>query len=183
MYGPEIVGADLALGTGRAGSWLAGADDAGPSLNQLHPSLAAALAPIAAQQAFVRELAARNASAVVERTPGDSRTLMVPFPETNIPSGASRDVIALPQFLFRGERLVIPSDIAGLVVLDDIRVGANSQYGASGGVPGRLFSEVAVGVGFLFDTAQPGIQILLRVRNISGNDVMFRASLLGRSVR
>lgn len=184
----EIVGADTALGYGRSPLYV-GADD-GPSADAMQAlaglnqaSMAQALGPVAYQNAMLRALAERNASAVITKTPMDSRTLILPFPETTVPAGASRDVQVLPQCLFRGERLLIPSDIAGLVVLDDIRIGTVSQFAAVGPVPGRSFSEVGVGIGTLFDTAEPGYTILLRVRNISGNDITFRATLFGRAVR
>ena len=39
--------------------------------------------------------------------------------------------------------------------------------------------QAGVGIGTLFDTAEPGYTILLRVRNISGNDVIVRPTLFG----
>lgn len=189
-----LAGADLALGHhyGRhTGASLAIGADGGGSMEQLaavlsqNPSLAAALAAPNAQDNLLRAIAGRNARAVIERQPQDSRTLTLPFPETLVPApaGTVREIQVLPQCLFRCERLLIPSDIAGLIVIDDIRVGTVSQFSAIGPVPARAFSEVAVGVGTLFDTAQPGLTITLRVRNISGNDVTFRAVMFGSSVR
>lgn len=185
----DIVGADLALGYRHHSRGLAiGADDAElanalATIQARAPSLAQALAPQAAQTAMVRELAARNASVVVAREPLDSRTLTLPFPETVIPANSAATIQVLPQTLFRCERFVIQSDIAGSLVVDDIRIGTQSQFSASGPVPARCFSEVAVGVGTLYDTAEPGITISLSLRNISGNPVTFRAAMFGRAVR
>ena len=182
----DIIGADLALGSRSRG--MVGADDAELAnalavIQSRAPSLAQALAPQQAQTAMIRELAARNASVVVAREPLDSRTLTLPFPETVINPGVSADVQVLPQTLFRCERFVIPSDNAGSIVVEDIRIGTVSQFSAGGPVPGRCFSEVAVGVGTLYDTAEPGITIVVRIRNISGNQITFRAAMFGRSVR
>jgi len=103
--------------------------------------------------------------------------IVLPFKETVIPPGASVDVIAIPASRFTPQRLLIPSDIAGLLVIEDIRIGVTSQLSGSGpaSIPARVFSEVAVGIGCLFDTAEPGMSICLRVRNQSSNEVVFRA--------
>lgn len=179
----DIIGADLAL----AGVDLVGAEESDAQvLKQLIlnaravPNLKAAMA--GQQNNVLRALAERNASALVAREPQKSREFPLGFPETDIPAGATREVIVQPQIPFRGERLVIPSDIAGLFSIDDIRVGKNSQFVASSPIPARTFSEVGVGVGLHLDTAQVSQQIVLRVRNISGQDATFRAALIGRAV-
>ena len=163
----EIIGADLALGDEAPGN--------------VPPSLAAALA--GHQNAMLRQLAEKNASALVERKPQKSREFPLGFPEVSVPgNGGTADITTQPQVPFRGERLIIPSDIAGNFMIDDIRVGKNSQLVSTGSIPARAFSEVGVGVGIHLDTAQVSQQITLRVRNISGQDATFRAALIGRAV-
>ncbi len=130
----------------------------------------------------LRTLAERNASALVSRTPQKSREFPLGFPETDIAAGATENVVTFPQIPFRGERLLVPSDICGLFSIDDIKVGKNSQLVASGPLPARCFSEVSVGVGLHLDTAQVSQQITLVVRNISGQAATFRAMLIGRAV-
>jgi hypothetical protein len=161
----EIIGADLALG-----------DD----LPTLSPSMVQALA--GHQNQMLRALAEKNASALISRQPQKSREFPLGFPETPVAAGATENVTVQPQVPFRGERLVIPSDIAGLFMIDDIRVGKNSQLVSTGAIPARTFTEVGVGVGVHLDTAQVSQQITLRVRNISGQDATFRAALIGRAV-
>lgn len=170
----DIIGADLALG-----------DDADAARNLLaqisaNPSLAQAMAGHQGQ--MLRALAERNASALVNREPTKSREFPLGFPETTIAAGATADVVTFPQIPFRGERLLVPSDIAGLFAIDDIKVGKNSQLVASGPLPARCFSEVSVGVGLHLDTAQVSQQITVRVRNISGQSATFRGMLIGRAV-
>lgn len=173
----DIIGADLALGDD-----MSEADALRALLAKLssEPSLARAMS--GHQNSMLRELAARNASALVERKPQKSREFPLGFPETLVEAAATEDVTAFPQVPFRGERLIVPSDIAGLFAIDDIRVGKNSQLVATGPLPARGFSEVGVGVGVHLDTAQVSQQITLRVRNISGQDATFRAMLIGRAV-
>ena len=130
----------------------------------------------------LKTLAERNASALLRREPTKSREYPLGFPETSILAGDTANVVTFPQIPFRGERLVIPSDIAGLFAIDDIKVGKNSQLVASGPLPARAFSEVSVGVGLHLDTAQVSQQITLVVRNISGQTAVFRGMLIGRAV-
>lgn len=132
--------------------------------------------------ALLQALAERNASALVSRAPTKSREYPLGFPETSILAGDTANVVTFPQIPFRGERLVIPSDIAGLFVIDDIKVGKNSQLVAQNPLPARAFTEVAVGVGLHLDTAQVSQQITLSVRNVSGQTAVFRGMLIGRAV-
>jgi hypothetical protein len=162
----DIIGADLALGEETA---------------TFSPSLIKAMA--GHQDQVLRALAERNASALVERKPQKSREFPLGVPETLVAgNGGTEDIVAFPQVPFRGERLLIPSDIAGLFSIDDIRVGKNSQLVTTGPLPARCFSEVSVGVGLHLDTAQVSQQITLRVRNISGQAATFRGMLIGRAV-
>lgn len=154
----DIIGADVALG-----------DESVLKALKVNPEV-------------LKMLAERNASALVSRAPQKSREFPLGFPETSIDAGDTANVVTFPQVPFRGERLLIPSDIAGLFAIDDIKVGKNSQLVASGPLPARCFSEVSVGVGLHLDTAQVSQQITLVVRNISGQTATFRGMLIGRAV-
>ena len=137
-------------------------------------------------------IAARQGVAVVHQHPRRVRRLILPFNSATLnaagTSGSSQTVIAQPQLLFKGKRLIIPSDIAGALVIDDIKVGAYSQYvSGSGGangptVPGRAFSEVAMELVLDLDTAQANTQVAMLVRNVSGGQVPFTAALFGIAV-
>lgn len=96
--------------------------------------------------------------------------------------GGSLAITARPQVKFRGDRLLVPSDIAGIFVISDIKVGKNSQLAASGAIPGRTFQENAVGIRLGLDTAQVAMDITLLVTNISGAPARFFATLIGTAL-
>ena len=122
----------------------------------------------------------RSALVLKETKPDKSRVFPLGF-ESSAPvaAGASITIKSRPQVLFRGERLVLPSDIAGSFVIDDVKVGKDSQFVAEGPIPGRVLQENAVGVGFQLDTAQISQDISIAATNISGAPATFRAALIG----
>jgi hypothetical protein len=90
--------------------------------------------------------------------------------------------VSFPQIVFRPERLVIPSDIAGQFLVNQIIVGKNPQQVSADPIPGRVFDERGVGVRLSMDTAQISQQITLNVTNIGGAPAVFRAAMIGPSV-
>ena len=118
---------------------------------------------------------------LVNRRPREVRDEMLGFDSvTDIPPGETRPVIARPQVIFRGERLVVPSSIAGDFVIEDIRVGNRPMFAASGGNSALVFSEGSTHVRLQMTTAQPGIDIVLLASNTSGAARRFRATLIGK---
>jgi len=101
---------------------------------------------------------------------------------TPIPPGGTAQIISLPQVPFKGTRLVVPSDIAGLFLILDLRVGKNSQFVAAGAVPARVYAENGVSVTMSLDTAQVSQQIVLSIQNFSGGPARFTAALIGTAV-
>lgn len=108
-----------------------------------------------------------------------SRQYPLGFPTTSMATLTSTNVVAQTQVLFRGRRLIIASDIAAAFLINDFRIGKNSQFPSTGPVPARVFSETAVGVDLSLDTAQISQNISLNVTNTSGSTVIFNAALLG----
>lgn len=102
--------------------------------------------------------------------------------ESVVPAGATRTIENQPQIVFKGHRLVVPSDIAGSFLIRDIVVGKTSQLAATGSVPARTYVELAVGTGLELDTAQVSQKISLLVENISAADARFNATLIGKAV-
>jgi hypothetical protein len=107
------------------------------------------------------------------------------FVSLAIAAGATVDVTSNPQIRFRGERLVIPSTLVaiGTFLVQDIKVGNVSQFPASGALPASTFSELGVGVRLQLDTADPAINVVLRITN---GDVVprdFRATIIGSAVQ
>jgi len=102
---------------------------------------------------------------------------------TTIAAGASRTIIVQPQVPFRAERFMVSSAIAGSFVIDDIKVGKNSQFLAAGSVPGTAFSELAVGAGLHLDTAEVAQNISVSVTNTSGGALRFLGAFYGKYVQ
>jgi hypothetical protein len=65
------------------------------------------------------------------------------------------------------------------VVIEDIKVGRNSQFAASGGQPGEAFKDTATGDNVSLDTSQPGMDVTLKVQNTGATAIDFRATLFG----
>jgi hypothetical protein len=138
------------------------------------------------QQALKRVMAERlmkHGALVREMGPTKAREWNLGFDsETPIAAGQTRQVINRPQVVFRGERLIVPSDFAGQFLIRDIIVGNKSQFAATGAVPARAFQENAVGGRLALDTAQISQNIVLSVENIGTTDQRFVATLVGTAV-
>jgi len=133
----------------------------------------------AKRAAALRQLANRNAGAVVKRNLERRRRYPLGFTVTSIGAGAAATVAAMPQSLFRSERLVLPSDIAFDLGVTDIKVGNTSQFAQNAEVPGAIFSEVAIDTSVGFDTAEVGNQISVAVRYKTLAAVEFTGALIG----
>jgi hypothetical protein len=137
-------------------------------------------------QAMQNALAERRANAgALLSTQGPTKAREYPMGlESAAPVGAggSANVTSRPQVPFRVDRVVVPSDIAGLFVLTDLKVGKNSQFVSEQPVPARIFQENGVGVTLKGDTAQISQNVTMAVMNISGAASMFRAAVIGPAV-
>lgn len=124
---------------------------------------------------------AQNALIVRDDPPTNARRFPLGFESaTPIAAGDSVTITSRPQTLFKGQRLVVPSDIAGDFVIDDLKVGKDSQFVAEGSIPGRVLQENATMVDFDLDTAQISQDISISVTNIGGAPRTFRAALWGK---
>lgn len=133
----------------------------------------------AKKAAALKQLAMRNAGAVVNRGLDRRRRYPLGFVPTAVAAATSVQVPSAPQNLYRPERLVIPSDIAFDAGVADIKVGNQSQLVQSVEVPAALFSEVAINTGVTFDTAEVGNQVSVTIRNKSAAAFEFTAGLVG----
>ena len=99
------------------------------------------------------------------------------------PGPGAVPIISRPQMRhgFRGERLIIPADIAVNFTLVDVKVGNLSQLANSTNVPAVVFVENGVGMRLLLDTAQVAMDIALVVANQSDTTLPFRATLIGKT--
>ena len=101
---------------------------------------------------------------------------------TTIAPGATATITQRPQVPFRPARLMIPSDIAGAILVLDFKVGNKSQLAANGGLPGRMFQEDATDSLLLLDTATPALDVSWIVQNIGGAPIRFIGSASGPAV-
>lgn len=104
------------------------------------------------------------------------------FDMTEIPPDQIISVVKRPQVVFRPERVVIPSEIGKNFMIVDIKVGRNSQFIASGDVPGITFSEQAFGVRLKMDVCQISMDVLLVVRNITSEPKNFTVAIIGPAI-
>lgn len=135
---------------------------------------------------LARALAARRAmggALVQQRGAVKSREAVLGFDSgANVAAAANSRVQAQPQVVFRVDRLVVPSDIAGSFTIDDLIVGKNSQFAAAAAVPARIFQENGVGVTLRGDTAQVSQVVTISATNQSGGALRFRAAVIGPSI-
>ena len=134
------------------------------------------------QQALIQQLLARNAVLTRQDNPTKGREYPIGFGPVVVAAGAIATVIQQPQIVFRGERLIVPSDIAGQFDFIQIIVGKNPQLAANGPIAARTFDEQSVGVRLRMDTCQISQQIVLQVQNVGGASATFRATMIGTAV-
>lgn len=104
----------------------------------------------------------------------------LPIPETLLTAAQTVDINAFPQRGFKPHRLVVPSTLGPLFKINDIKVGQETQYVASGVIYGECFSEVAVAVYLKGTPARLGNNIVLTVTNRdAANSQTFSAMLMG----
>ena len=116
---------------------------------------------------------------VIEEEPRHEREFPIGFTSpVNVPADGQQLIQALPQVLFRGERLAVPNSIVLNFQLSDIKVGKNSQLAAPGNLPAECFSNVSIGVRMQLETAEPGITITLVVVNTDANNSHAFSSVL-----
>jgi len=180
---PQIVGADpdytalmrAASGIGRGDEMMDRMAIMGAEVNPTQQMIEQAVAMRMAQQGIITST----------RGPSKAREYPIGFDSgaVLIPNGASVSITNRPQVVFRVERLVIPSDIGGGFVVEDVIVGKNSQLASNTvGLPARVFDERGVGVRLAGDTAQISQDLTLKVTNVSGAPARFRAAIIGPAV-
>ena len=131
---------------------------------------------------LAQTLLSRNSAMVVQRGVTKAREFPLGFPTTALAAAATANIQTQPQVPFRGRRLAIPSDIAGSILVNDLKIGNASMFPNSNPVPGRMFSELAVGIDLNLDTAQISQVVSLNVTNTSGGAVTFNAAIIGTVV-
>lgn len=144
-------------------------------LERLHHK---ALAEAAAQARVQQSIAAKGYD-YKGFEPKRWNKLVIGLTSPVVAAGSQQVVSAQPAVPFRGERLVVASDIAGNFLITQINVGKDSQLVAPGGIPARTFSEQAQAVEMKLDTCAVGQLITLVVQNIGTGNATFYGSLIG----
>jgi hypothetical protein len=116
---------------------------------------------------------------IVKEEPRHSRQFPIGFQSDAVNPNQEVEIEVKPQVLFRGERLAIAQSIARFFDVVDIKVGKDSQLAATGTLTGEAFETRAVGVRMELDSAEPGIVITLRIRNVDTAPHDFKAVLYG----
>jgi hypothetical protein len=124
-----------------------------------------------------------GAVAVRQRDLNKRRRFPLGFQPTTVAAGATSNIPAAPQDMFRPERLVIPSDIAFDFGVQDVKVGNTSQLVSGGEVPAAIFTEVSIDTHVHFKTAEIGNQISVSVRNKTTGEIEFSAGIIGTVVQ
>ena len=135
----------------------------------------------AAAATEAHQLQMRNATMVEDQAPTKSRRYPLGFPTTPLAAtGGTGTPTAQTQVLFRSERLIIPSDFAGGILINDIKIGKNSQLAVSNPLPARAFTEFGWGVDLYLDTADISQFVSLALVNNSSSPISFNAMFIGR---
>jgi hypothetical protein len=124
-----------------------------------------------------------GAVAVRQRDLNKRRRFPLGFQPTTVAAGATSNIPAAPQDMFRPERLVIPSDAAFDFGVQDVKVGNTSQLVSGGEVPAAIFTEVSIDTHVHFKTAEIGNQISVSVRNKTTGEIEFSAGIIGTVVQ
>lgn len=181
----DIIGAEDIIGAGAELALGAGyneLDSLFGASRQLVIGADGGASPQANANQVATMLAARGSAMVVPRQVTKAREYPIGFPTTSVTAGAAQTITTQPQVPFRARRLIVPSDIAGSFLINDLKVGKNSMFATSNPVPARAFTEVGVGVDLNLDTAQISQLIAINVTNSSGADLDFNACLIGTAV-
>lgn len=134
-------------------------------------------------KALIKRKVLNQKRALVRRGYTRDRALLLPFgsilldPKAPVPTNRA-SILANPQCPFRPRRLVLSASSVGItnpideLVVNDIKVGKDSQLIASGGFPASAFQGGANEMLFKFDTASPGIDISVDLENTNASYAM-----------
>jgi hypothetical protein len=137
--------------------------------------------------AFIRQLMAKNAALVVDRPMNRSRELPLGFPISTLGSGSPAApsgalAVTQPQTLYRGRRLFVIPSAAGVCVVQDLKVGKDSQLDNSEPVPAEMFAPLSFGGDMNIDTAQVSMIVSLFLGNIGTPEISVTAGMQGTAV-
>ena len=142
----------------------------------------------ASRIAYMRRIASRNAAVVVDRPMNRARQLPLGFPAASIAGGGtvasptSAVSFTQPQVTYRGQRLFVVPSAMGVCIVQDLKVGKDSQFVAAEPVPAEMFSPLSFGSDMNLDTAQVSMILALYLGNIGAAQISATAGLQGTAV-
>lgn len=139
----------------------------------------------AAKQLLRKGVAARklaSSQVLTPKAPTSSGVQAIGF-EKSVASLTSETVATQPQVWFKPMRLVVPGSIAAFFLIEDIIVGNVSQFPSSTPLAAETFIPEAEAVVMDLATVNPALNLSLRVRNIGGVTLTFRATFVGKQVQ
>lgn len=109
----------------------------------------------------------------------EQKGLQLPFPVTTVVASTSGSLANSPQVPFRPAALILEATSLVGLVITNILVGKNGQFTASGSMPGTAFGALATFKGMQYDTASPGVNIVIQALDISAVDNVVQAGMFG----
>lgn len=168
---------------GNIGAWdIIGQNGAGPQVMTPSPGTSDVSGQIAALSSKLAELRAidPNAVAVAQRQLTTRRRQTIGFtPAIDVQAGDPFELRAEIQEVFRLERLMIPSEVAPFIIINDAKVGTVSQFANSAPIPASMFSEVSTFSNVDWRTANLGNDIVLMCTNIGAQAIDVYAGAVG----
>lgn len=121
----------------------------------------------------------QNRRVVMREQFSQERGLVLPFGRATVTASTSSEFTANPQVVFRPATIIIAATALTGLTVDDCRVGKNSMFASAGAVPASMFGADSTFRGLKFDTATPGIQIVIQVTDVSGSDNVVAIAMSG----
>jgi hypothetical protein len=182
LLGDDLVAGDDLLGDDVLGAWRRRQRKKKQALGRLVKVARAANAAKARKNLVRRAIMAKKLGSAKVVEPArytHARVQSMGLSRAGIQGGETVDIIARPQEVFKPRRLIIPSSIASNFMIEDVKVGRTSQFVSSGRQPAVAFTELATADNFNLKTCKPGMDIVLKVTNISQDEIDFDSTIIG----
>lgn len=126
----------------------------------------------------------RPAMRVRTKKPENARVFPIGLKSSSaVSAGATVTVQSQPQDLFKARKFVVPASVAPDFLINDIKVGNQSQFSSSDPIHAESFTQGAVDCQVEFDTSAISQIVSVNVTNISGADAFFYATMFGYVAR
>lgn len=171
-YGEEIVGEDALVGdvVDEILEELSGIDDEDEDVGAVKRRL---------KKRIKRRWMPKVRRAIKKVRSTQFRNYPIGLDITAVAAGATVTVERRPQLPFKPVRLSIPATLSAGLMITDVQIGTASQFAGPGEIPVECFDVPATDVRLKGDTAVPGVNILITVRNPTAGALNFTGMILG----